>query len=610
MMKEELLEKFKTLLQAEDITSIKAEVKDLLTNYNGLTSEEKKAQQEAWIKEETTEGAIANLVQEAEASEAPAEVEAMAKAETTEGVEENTESEATAEAEVAEEKKEFIFNRNPLDEEFDELYGEFKTRLKEHREKQAEEERANAEKKRAILEEFKNVVSKEENIGKAFAEFNRIRDEWNEIGNTSSKDHRALMNEFIKVKDEFFYNINIYKQLQEHDLKKNEVAKRDLIEKIKAVKDIESIREADDKVRHLQSLWMNLGPVSKDIYQELADEFFGISREIIGRIREHYEGLKAKQDENLVAKKGLITKVNQINELEIVNHGTWTKKTNEIIEIQAAWKTTGFVRKEENESSWTEFRSACDTFFTNKEAYYTQRKGAQSENRELKEKLIEEAEAIADSEAWKETTQQLIALQKKWKEIGSAPQKDEQRLWQKFRNACDKFFEMKKKHFEGFEIRQAENLTAKRTLLEEIKAYKLVGNKNEDLSALREFNNRFQAIGYVPKKDINEIMDGYRAIMDEKYAQLSLERDEKMMLSYKQRIQSIKSTDNSDGQLRKEKNLLRDKIDRLQDRVRQFENNIELFTGDGAASMRKDYEKKINSAKREIDEIKRKMQMI
>jgi hypothetical protein len=609
MMKKELLEKFKTLLQAEDITSIKAEVKDLLTNYNGLTSEEKKAQQEAWNKEE----AAVELAKEAEASDAPAEVEVPAETETTERIEaeeENTKPKPPAEAEVSEEKKEFIFNRNPLDAAFDELYSEFKTRTKEHREKQAEEERANAEKKRALLEEFKSVVSTEENIGKAFAEFNRIRDEWNEVGNTSSNDHRALMDEFIKVKDDFFYNINIYKQLQEHDLKKNEVAKRDLIEKIKSVKGIESIREADDQVRHLQSQWMNLGPVSKDIYQELADEFFGISREIIGRIREHYEGLKAKQDENLVAKKELITKVNQINDLEIVNHGTWTKKTNEILEIQAAWKTTGFVRKEENESSWTEFRSACDAFFNRKEAYYTQRKSAQSENRDLKEKLIEEAEAIADSEAWKETSQQLIALQKKWKEIGSAPQKDEQRLWQKFRNACDKFFETKKKHFEGFEIRQAENLTAKRTLLEEIKAYKLAGNKNEDLSALREFNNRFQAIGYVPKKDIKEIMDGYSAIMDEKYAQLNLDREEKMMLSYKQRIQSIKSTDNSDGQLRKEKNLLRDKIDRLQDRVRQFENNIELFTGDGAASMRKDYEKKINSAKREIEEIKRKMQLI
>ena len=609
MMKEELLEKFKTLLQAEDITSIKADVKDLLTNYNGLTSEEKKAQQEAWNKEE----ASIKLAKEAEGSDAAAEVEVPAEAETKERVdaeEENTTSKAPAEPEVAEEKKEFIFNRNPLDAAFDELYGEFKTRTKEHREKQAEEERANAEKKRALLEEFKNVVSTEENIGKAFAEFNRIRDEWNEVGNTSSNDHRTLMDEFIKVKDEFFYNINIYKQLQEHDLKKNEVAKRDLIEKIKSVKDIESIREADDQVRHLQSQWMSLGPVSKDIYQELADEFFGISREIIGRIREHYEGLKAKQDENLVAKKELIKKVNQINDLEIVNHGTWTKKTNEILEIQAAWKTTGFVRKEENESSWTEFRSACDAFFNRKEVYYTQRKSAQSENRDLKEKLIEEAEAVADSEAWKETTQQLIALQKKWKEIGSAPQKDEQRLWQKFRNACDKFFETKKKHFEGFEIRQAENLTAKRTLLEEIKAYKLAGNKNEDLSALREFNNRFQAIGYVPKKDIKEIMNGYSAIMDEKYAQLNLDREEKMMLSYKQRIQSIKSTDNSDGQLRKEKNLLRDKIDRLQDRVRQFENNIELFTGDGAASMRKDYEKKINSAKREIEEIKRKMQLI
>ena len=609
MMKEELLEKFKTLLQAEDITSIKAEVKDLLTNYNGLTSEEKKAQQEAWNKEKAT----AELAKEAEVSDTPPEVNVSAKSEKTESVEvgeENTKPEEPAEAEVAEEKKEFIFNRNPLDAEFDALYGEFKTRTKEHREKQAEEERANAEKKKALLEEFKNVVSKEENIGKAFAEFNRIRDAWNEVGNTSSNDHRALMDDFIKVKDEFFYNINIYKQLQEHDLKKNEVAKRDLIEKIKSVKDIESIREADDQVRHLQSQWMSLGPVSKDIYQELADEFFGISREIIGRIRKYYEGLKEKQDENLVAKKKLITKVNQINELEIVNHGTWTKKTNEIIEIQAAWKKTGFVRKEENESSWTEFRSACDTFFSRKEAYYTQRKSAQSENRDLKEKLIAEAQAIANSEAWKETTQQLIALQKKWKEIGPATQKDEQRLWQKFRNACDKFFETKKKHFEGLEIRQAENLTAKRALLEEIKAHKLTGNKNEDLNALREFNNRFQSIGYVPKKDIKEIMDGYNAIMDEKYAQLNLDREEKMMLSYKQRIQSIKSTDNSDGQLRKEKNLLRDKIDRLQDRVRQFENNIELFTGDGAASMRKDYEKKINSAKREIEEIKRKMQLI
>ncbi|NNE55881.1 MAG: DUF349 domain-containing protein, partial [Flavobacteriales bacterium] len=398
-MKTELIEKFKSLLQTEDILSIKEDVRGVLSEYNAETSRERKEQEEEWKKAEHEEG------------------------------------------------EDFSFTENPLDDEFETVLAEYRERVKAKRREIDAEEKANLEKKKALLTELDKLIQEEENIGKAFAEFNRIQDEWGQIGHVPSDQHRHLMDEFIRHKDHFFYTINIYKQLQEHDLHRNEEKKTALIERVKKAKEIESIREADDVVRQCQKEWMNIGPVTKDNYKKLADEFFGYCREIIGRVREHYEGLRAEQEQNLEAKKGLIEKVKRINELEIVNHSTWTKKTTEVLELQAEWKKTGFVRKEESEVVWTEFRSECDAFFNAKKKFYDGRRGEQDANKAKKEALVEKAEAVQDSTDWRKTGDLLISYQKEWKGVGPAPHRDEQRLWQKFRGACDKFFNARKEYY-------------------------------------------------------------------------------------------------------------------------------------------------------------------
>ena len=561
-MKAELIDKFKTLLQTEDIISIREDVRGVLSEYNSETSREKKEQQDAWNEAEHEEG------------------------------------------------EEFAFEPNPLDEEFETILAEYRARMKEHREKIEAERKANHEQKRSLLKELETLIEEEENIGKAFSEFNRIQEEWSQVGQVPTEMHRPLMDDFIRVKDHFFYTINIYKQLQEHDLKRNEEKKIVLIERMKEAQKIESIREADEKVRLLQSEWMNIGPVTKENYKALADEFFGIGREIIQRIRDHYDGLRAEQDVNLEKKNALIEKVKHINELEIVNHSTWTKKTAEIIAIQGEWKTVGFVKKEENERIWTEFRTACDKFFASKQSFYDSRRESQNVNKDKKEALVKRAEEFVESQEWKKTTDALIALQAEWKAVGPATQKDEQRLWQQFRNACDKFFNAKKEYFSNLDSVQDENLRQKNSLIEEINAFELTGDNGSDVAALREFSKRWREIGFVPKKSLDEVSAAYGKALDDKYNGLSLERKERMMHSYKERVERLKSDGDGDRQVSRERRLLKDKLTRLNDRVRQFENNIELFSGSGAAEMRKEYDKKIAAARREMDEIREKLRML
>lgn len=561
-MKNEIIQKLETLLQNEDITAIKGDVKALRADWNSESAKEVQLQHEAWKQEEHEEG------------------------------------------------EDFKPSANPLDDTFHELVKAYKARVKEHGQRIAEEQKKNLEAKEVLLKELEELIADEENIGKAFNAFNEIKDKWDQIGNVPGDKYRELADQYYKLREDFFYNINIYKELKENDLKINEKHKQELINKANELDKITDLKELEILLRSYKKQWLDIGPSPRDSYQEMGDNFFGLLRTAQERIQVHYDELRAEQGANLEKKKALAEEVRQIVSLEITNHPTWVKKTADVLELQKKWKTIGFANKKENELVWQEFRGLCDLFFERKQLFYDTRKDAFKKNKEVKENLVVKAEAIRNSTDWKKTGDALIQLQKEWKQAGPTLQGDEQRLWKRFRGACDAFFETKKKHFAGQDEEQKENLKLKRALIEELEKMELSGNPNKDLEALREISSKWNKIGFVPRKHISSVMDRYHEVLDAKYKVLKVERSQKNIGAYKERINNLSSGPDSSSLIKKEKHLLKDKLNRLQTRVIQFENNMEFLSGSGAESMKKEYEKKIEANKREIEELRKKIQML
>lgn len=562
MTKTEITAQIAQLLQTDDITSIKSEVRDLLANFKAEVAKEKQLQLEAWNAEEHEEGEDFNYT--------PAEEDAA----------------------------------------MDELMQSYRERVKEHGKKIAEEQAANLKNKESILKELEALLKEEENIGKMFGVFNELKEKWDAIGNIPGDKYKEVSDRYQQLREEFFYNINIYKELQENDLKINDKKKQDLIEKAKEAVSLENLKEMEILLRSYQKEWMEIGPSPRETYQAVGDEFFNTCREGFGKIQTHYDAIHAEQDQNLEKKKAMVEHVRGIVSLEISNHATWSKKTEEMIAAQSQWKEIGFARKKDNEEVWQEFRGLCDLFFEKKQQFYTARKAEQKLNRDKKELLIQKAEGIKDSTDWKATGDALIKLQGEWKGVGPAAQGDEQRLWSRFRAACDQFFNAKKEHFAGKDDEQKENLRMKKELIEQIGAYELTGNRGNDLAALKQFSASWKDIGFIPKKHLDSTWAAYKEVLDAKYDLLKANQSERSVEAYRERVADLSNADDANRVLKKEQYLLRDKIDRLKQRVIQYENNMGFFSGKGADAMKKDIERKVDDAKKEIEEIKEKLRIL
>jgi hypothetical protein len=556
-MKAELLEQMVAMASTEDPISIKAEVKSVVSRYNAETLREKTEQTAAWDELEHEEG------------------------------------------------DEFVFQPNSLDADFESSYAEFREKDRAQRELVATEQKNNLEKKREILANLKALIKDEENIGKAFGNFKELSDEWNAIGKVPGDKHREIQDDFIRLRDDFFYNINIYKELKEHDLRINEKKKVDLIALVKAVNPEMPIRELDLEVRSLQSKWMEIGPSPRETYMQMADEFFGVCRDLISKIKDHYNELQKEQDVNLEKKKALVVQLDSVVDLDIQNHGTWKKKTDEVLALQEAWRNIGFARKVDNEVVWEEFRGKCDKFFSAKQAFYDSRREIHNESKKTKEALIAKAKELSISKDWKETTQAFIGLQEEWKKVGPAAHFEEQKLWNEFRAACDVYFKAKKVHFGSMDKQQEENLKLKEVLVEQINNFELSGNKQDDIATLKEFSTNWHEIGHVPKRDLQAVYDKYNAALDVKYLQLNVNNEERSILTFQQRIDG-----SSQGQLNKERGFILGKVEKIQGVIRQYENNMLLFTGKGADAMKREIEKKIKTAEREISELEKKLDLI
>ena len=566
-MRSELLQRIHDLLGNEDLEAIRKDVRSAIQSFHALTQDEVRRQRDAWEKEEH------------------------------------------------EPDETFIYKPSEDEAVVEELSNSFKEREKAWKARIAEEQKANLVTKEGLLERLRNTIQEEENIGKAFSAFNEVREEWEKIGDVPGNNYKDIHDEYHRLRDEFFYNINIYKQLQDHDLKKNHTAKLELTVKAKGLAAVEDLKEREKIARELQKQWLDIGPSPRETYQEMADTFFGITRPVFEEVKVQYDKLRESFVENKVLKDALIEELRGLMTEDIEEgHKVWQALTTKVIDMQKRWKEIGFSGKEHNENLWQQFRELSDVFFEKKQVFYDKMKEEGKGAKKEKIILCEKAEAIQDSTDWKDTTAVMLQLQKDWKTAGSCPPGEEHKLWRRFHKAQDVFFKAKKAQFADRNKEEKVNLGLKNVLLEKVEAFKITDDRIADLNTLKEFSGDWRKIGFVPRKNFENLSDRFTKAMDKHYDALSAQRSERSVASYQNRVERLsKGGDSGRGggnDIRREQAVLRDKINRLNTRVIQTEENMERFTGKGAQSIRDHAEKSIKSYKREVEEIKAKLKML
>lgn len=492
--------------------------------------------------------------------------------------------------------------------------------LKQYREKKKTvldqknaEEETNLIKKKALIQRLRDVIQNEENIGAAFGALKEIQESWKLIGDIPRQKRDEVQSDYSKLIEDFFYNINIYKQLKEHDLHRNTQMKRDVVTRLQELEKMESVKEVEHHLKALQNEWEDIGPVENEEWEALKESYWTAVRACYDRINHFYEERRSVLHENLTKKQELLQTITDFvaqlpNDLD---QKGWEHKTAEVLQFQEDWKKIGFGPKKENEEIWKAFRGQCDVFFGRKKEFYGELQHEFDAVAEAKKKLIDKAMQLKDSTNWKETANQLVQLQKQWKQLGNAGQRYEQKLWKQFRGACDTFFNNRQKHFEQEDAEFEGNLAKKKELVAKIEAYQLPGDKKQALEDLKTFAQEFAEIGKVPMKEKDVVYEAYKKALDTHYAALKLDGDEKHKIMFQAKIDTLSGSPDAARLFAREKADLRKRIDQLRSDIIQFENNLGFFANSkGADALKKDVEKKVEKAKEEIEAIKLKIKMI
>ena len=560
-MRSELLQRIQDLLGNEDLEAIRMDVRNSIQAFHALTQDEVRKQRELWEKEEH------------------------------------------------EPDESFIYIATEEDSKLEELAKSFKDREKTYKARISEEQKANLVLKNELLQELIKTIQEEENIGKAFGAFNEVREKWDKVGDVPGNNYKEVHDEYHRLRDEFFYNINIYKQLQDHDLQINLKKKQELTAEATTLAAIVDLKEREKAARELQKKWLDIGPSPRETYREMADAFFGITRPVFDEVKAHYEKVKEGFVENKDLKEALITQLeNVIPQEDVEGHKAWQALTSKVIALQKGWKEIGFAGKEHNETLWAKFRDVADQFFSKKQAYYDVMKEEGKGAKQAKMALIEKAESLKDSTEWRDTTQAMIQLQNDWKSVGSCPSGDEHRLWRKFHKAQDVFFKAKKAQFADRNKEEKVNQVLKNTLLDKVESFTLTGDRGKDIETLKEFSAEWRTIGFVPRKVVQALSDRFSKAMDKHYDALSVDRSERAISNYSHRVEKLTKSGGND--LLREQSILRDKIARLNTRISQTEENMARFTGKGAESIHQQAEKSMKGYRLEIDEIKAKLKLL
>lgn len=480
-----------------------------------------------------------------------------------------------------------------VEQNFKAIYSDYKRERAEYMSRLEAEREESLKKKKAIIEELKALVEGQEDVSSQFTTFRELQNRWREAGPVPVQAYRDINDTYQYYVEKFYDMVKINRDLRDLDFKKNLEAKEAFCAAAEKLAENENVVNAFHELQKLHEQWKEYGPVAKEKREEIWDRFKAATSVINKKYQAHFEGLKAQQEENLEKKKVLCEKLEEIAEREIKNAADWNLLSKEIESLQAEWRTIGFATKKENQKIYDRFRAACDKFFERKREHYTTIKDSMTANLEKKQAIIEQAEALKSSTEWKKTADQLIALQKQWKEIGAVPRKKSEQLWKRFRAACDEFFANRDAN-SGGENDYYGNLKSKKRLIEEVRAYQCSEDDAANAAQMRSFNEKWQAIGHVPFKEKDKVNDEFRAAMHEKFP-----------LFAKQRGQAYQG-----HSTKSPKDSLIAKYNALQQDVITYENNIGFFAASkNSAPLIQQMQQKIDDAKAELRRLEEKIRL-
>ena len=484
----------------------------------------------------------------------------------------------------------------------DEMEEAFKAEMgviKEKRQKlfkeQEQEKQENLEKKLAIIEKIKAMVTSPEEANKSYKDFKALQDEWREIKNVPAERANELWRNYQLYVEQFYDLLKLNSEAREYDFKKNLELKTKLCEAAEKLADEPDVISAFHQLQKLHQEYREIGPVSKELRDEIWNRFKAASTVINKRHQQHFEGLRAKEEDNLAKKTALCEKVEAIAAEENKSGADWERHTKEIIEVQAEWKTIGFAPQKMNVKIFERFRAACDDFFGRKAEYFRSLKDTFKENAEKKRALIEKAKALQDSTEWKSTGDKLISLQKEWKTIGMVPKKLGDQLWEEFLGACNKFFEARKAAGAGSRSDERENLEKKRDVITRLKA--AAEEAGEGLQErVQQLVEEYQAIGHVPFKEKDKLYEEYHAVLDKLYKELNFTVAKRRLSKFKDNLKQV--AERGESALDNERARLMRQYEQLKQEVQTYENNLGFLNASS---------KKGNSL---IDEMNRKVQKL
>ena len=471
--------------------------------------------------------------------------------------------------------------------------------IKEKRQKlfkeQEQEKQENLQKKLDIIEKIKGMVTSPEEANKSYKEFKALQEEWKEIKNVPAEKANELWRNYQLYVEQFYDLLKLNSEAREYDFKKNLELKTKLCESAEKLADEPEVISAFHQLQKLHQEFREIGPVAKELREEIWSRFKAASTVINKRHQQHFEELRAKEEDNLARKTALCEKVEAIAAEENKGSADWERHTKEIIAIQAEWKTIGFAPQKMNVKIFERFRAACDDFFGRKAEYFKELKENFKENAEKKRALIEKAKALQDSTDWKSTSDKLINLQREWKTIGMVPKKLGDQLWEEFLGACNKFFEARNAAGVSGRGEEYQNLEKKRSIIEQLKA--ATQEAGDGLQEkVQQLVEQYQSIGHVPFKEKDKLYEEYHAVVDKLYKELNISVAKRRLNKFKDNLKQV--ADRGADALDNERARLMRQYEQLKAEVQTYENNLGFLN---AAS------KKGNSL---IDEMNRKVQKL
>ena len=471
--------------------------------------------------------------------------------------------------------------------------------IKERRQqlfREMEAEKAeNLQKKLAIIDKIKAMVTSPEEASKTYQEFKTLQQEWRDIKSVPAERANELWRNYQLYVEQFYDLLKLNSEARELDFKKNLETKTRLCEAAEKLADEGDVISAFHQLQKLHQEYREIGPVSKELREEIWQRFKAASTVINKRHQQHFEDLRAREDENLQKKTSLCEKVEAIAAEENKGSADWERHTQEIIAIQQEWKTIGFAPQKMNVKIFERFRAACDNFFARKAEYFKTMKDAFKENAEKKRALIEKAKALQDSTEWRSTGDKLIALQKEWKTIGMVPKKLGDQLWEEFLAACNKFFEARNAAGAGQRNEESANLEKKRDVIARLTA--IAEESGDDLQAkVQELVEEYNAIGHVPFKEKDKLYKEYHEVLDKLYKKLNISVAKRRLNKFKDNLKQV--AERGEGALDNERTRLMRQYESMKQDIQTYENNLGFLSVNS---------KKGNSL---IDEMNRKVQRL